>query len=392
MRMPQTASNVRLFRIFAFLNRLELWEAVYVLFLLERGFSLTQYGMLDSLWYVGTLLFEVPTGALTDRYGKRISLLLSVLCQSFAFFLMASGRSFLMMCVSFAMWGLASSFETGTYSAFLYDSLKQVNREQEYGKVIGRTTTWMILASALGGVIAGQLGKVSLALPIVATAWVALFLCPLILFLEEPAVAVVREPSYGLHIRHSIGFVSARPLVALLLLYSAVIGAVMWALRIFYQPLLHFYHVPVQVIGLFYFSLKLLSAAGAHVSDSVHNRLGALTIYLIPLFLVAAILVMGSFVTPWVLGLICVPFFIEGLYQPILNALVNKNVPSGKRATIISLGSVISCVISTVVNTPLGWIGDTASLQMAFQVIAVGTVVSMALILAFLKREASGLA
>jgi len=80
--MRETQSNVRLFQIFAFLNRLELWDAVYVLFLLDRGFSLAQYGILDSLWYVGTLLFEVPTGALTDRYGKRISLFLSVLSQS----------------------------------------------------------------------------------------------------------------------------------------------------------------------------------------------------------------------------------------------------------------------------------------------------------------------
>jgi MFS family permease len=388
--MRETQSNVRLFQIFAFLNRLELWDAVYVLFLLDRGFSLAQYGILDSLWYVGTLLFEVPTGALTDRYGTRISLFLSVLSQSLAFFIMASGRSFLAMSIAFALWGFASSFETGTYSAFLYDSLKEVNRERDYRRVISRTTTLQIVASALGGAVAGYLGGISKALPIQATAVIALFLCPLVLFLKEPQVLEVGEPSYRLHIRESIRFVSLRRLVVLLLLYSAVMGAVVWGLRIFYQPLLDFYQIPVQGIGLLYLFLKLCAAAGAHFSAPLYRMLGRVTIYLIPLVLVVAVFGMGFFITPWVVGFIFVPFFIEGFYQPILSALLNENIPSGKRATIISLGSVVSCLISTAVNPVLGRIGDVVSLQMAFRVVGIGTFACMALLLAFLGREAMG--
>ena len=122
-----TETNIKLFRLFAFLNRLDMWNAVHVLFLLQRGFSLTQYSILDSLWYVGTLVFEVPTGALTDRCGKKVALLLAVLLQGLAFITMITGRSFLALCMAFVVWGLTSSLETGTYSAFLYESLKQVD-------------------------------------------------------------------------------------------------------------------------------------------------------------------------------------------------------------------------------------------------------------------------
>lgn len=73
--MRDVQSSIRLFQLFAFLDRLEMWHAVQVRFLLQRGLTLAQYSVLDTLWYVGTLAFEVPTGAITDRCGKRLSLL-----------------------------------------------------------------------------------------------------------------------------------------------------------------------------------------------------------------------------------------------------------------------------------------------------------------------------
>jgi len=134
-------TQVRLFQLFAFLSRLELWGAVHVLFLLQRGFSLMQYGLLDTMWYVGSVLFEVPTGALADRLGNRAALLLAMVSQACSFALIAVARSFWAMAAAFTLWGLASAFETGTYSAFLYDSLKQAGQESDYGAVHGRTAT-----------------------------------------------------------------------------------------------------------------------------------------------------------------------------------------------------------------------------------------------------------
>ena len=67
-------SNVRLFYVYIFLNRLEMWLPVTALFLLDRGCSLTQYTLVDAVWYLSTVLFEVPTGVVTDRYGKKVSL------------------------------------------------------------------------------------------------------------------------------------------------------------------------------------------------------------------------------------------------------------------------------------------------------------------------------
>ena len=380
-------SNVRLFYVYIFLNRLELWLPITVLFVTAKGFSLAQYTALDAVWYISTLVFEVPTGAVTDRYGKKISLLVAVLLQSISLFILAFGGSYLAMAISYALWGLGSSFETGTNDAFIYDSLKQINREGDYRKVRGRIATLTFLAGALGSIVAGHLASVRLGLPIVLTASIALLLIPMILLFTEPQVSGTREPSYLLHIKESVHYVLDHRLALLLILYSSILMISVWGLHDFYQPLLRSFDIPVERIGLLYLFFRLCSAAGARLSDPVYRILGRLSIYLMPLCFLIAVWGMGFFVTPWAISFIFVIYFVEGLYSPVLNALLNKNIPSGKRATIISLGSVLDCLAGSALYPVLGKIADLSSLQVTFKVLGAGILVSMALVLAHLRKE-----
>jgi len=380
-------SNIKLFYVYIFLNRLELWLPTVALFLLDRGFSLTQYATVDAIWYVSTLVFEIPTGVITDRYGKKVSLLIAALSLSLSLFILALGGSFLSMVIAYVLWGFASSFESGTYDALIYDTLKQIDREEDYRKVMGQAKTLTILAGALGSAAAGWLGSIRLGLPIILTAAIALLLCPLVLLFKEPDVAQVREPSHLLHVKESIKYVCHHRSIALLIVYSAILETAVWGLYIFYQPLLHSLGIPVVGTGFVYFLFRLFGAGGAYLSDALYRVVGKVSIYFIPLCFVACVFSMGYAVSPWVLSFIFVIFFIEGSSYPILNDLLNKNLPSGKRATIISLGAVLACLMGTLVYPALGRIADASSLQTTFKMLGVGVLVSMSLVLVLLRKE-----
>jgi MFS family permease len=158
-------SNIRLFYVYIFLNRLEMWLPVTVLFVTGRGVSLAQYTILDAVWYASTLAFEVPTGAVTDRYGKKISLLIAALLQSLSLFILAFGNTFLAMLISYVLWGFGASFETGTNDAFIYDSLKQMDKEGDYRKVRGRIADVASLQTTFKVLGLGMLVGMSLVLP-----------------------------------------------------------------------------------------------------------------------------------------------------------------------------------------------------------------------------------
>jgi MFS family permease len=380
-------ANVKLFYIYIFLNRLEMWLPITVLFVQARGFSLAQYTTVDAVWYISTLVFEVPTGVITDRYGKKFSLLVATLVQSLSLFILAFGRSFLSIVVSYVLWGLGASFETGTHDALIYDSLKQIGRQGDYRRIRGRITTLTILAGALGSILVGYLGGIELALPIALTASIALLTCPLILFFTEPESPSAREPSHLLHIRESVQYVLHHRLVALLILYSTIVVTAVWGLHDFYQPYLKAFGVTVETTGLLYFFFRLFGVAGAYFSDGIYGAIGKAAIYLIPLCFLASVLGMGFVVTPWAIGFIFVIYFIEGFHSPILNDLLNRNIPSGKRATIISLGSVLSCTVGATLYPALGRIADVSSLQMTFKVLGLGIFVGMFLVVTFLRTD-----
>jgi MFS family permease len=385
--MRKMQLNVRLFYVYIFLNRLEMWLPVTVLLVQKRGFSLAQYTILDAAWYASTLIFEVPTGVVTDRYGKKISLLIATLVESISLFVLAFAHSFPAMFISYVLWGFGTSFETGTHDALIYDSLKQIDRETDYRRVMGRIRTLVILAGALGSVVAGYLGGVELALPIFLTASIGLLTSPLLLLLTEPEGSDVREPSHLLHIKESTRYVSHHGLVALLILYLSIVATAVWGLHDFYQPLLSTFGIQVETIGLLYLCFRLCGVAGAYFSDAIYRAVGKASITLIPLCFVISVFGMGVFAAPWVIGFVFVIYFMEGLHYPILNDLLNKNLPAGKRATIISLGSVLSCLMGCVGYPALGRIADVFSLQATFMVLGFGFLVCMSLILAFLKRE-----
>jgi hypothetical protein len=174
----------------------------------------------------------------------------------------------------------------------------------------------------------------------------------------------------------------------LLIFYSSIVATAVWGLHDFYQPFLGSFGIEVETTGLLYLFFRLFGVTGAHFSDSIYRTVGKVSIYLIPVCFAFSVLCMGFFITPWVIGCIFVIYFIEGFHYPILNDLLNKNLPPGKRATIISLGSVLSCLMGCVFYPTLGKIADVFSLQMTFKVLGLGMLVSMSLVLAFLRREA----
>jgi MFS family permease len=337
------------------------------------------------------VIFEVTTVLLTDRYGKKPSLGIALLAQAVALFVLASATSFLALLGSYVLWGFASSFETGTTDALVFDSLKQMRREGEYRRIAGTIRTLAILAAAFGSILAGLLGGIRLVLPIVATASIALLLFPLVFVFREPDVPDIRQPSHWLHLKESLRYLGRHRMVTLLLLYPAIMETAVWGLYMFYQPLLRSFHVSVQRMGILYFCFRLLGAAGARLADPAYRIAGRTCIYLIPGAFAVCVLCLGLLVTPWAIAAIFVIFLLAGLYYPMVNALLNQNLPSGNRATILSTGSVLSCSMGAIAYPLLASLADTTSLHMGITALGIGFVALMAPVLALLGKQRLGL-
>jgi len=147
------AHNVGHSYLYAFLMDLSLSAPIWVLYLRdERGFSLTQITLLEVPLFLLIVFAEVPTGAVADRFGRRISLMLASGILAISMFVYGIATSYPVILISNLAWGLAFTFRSGADVALLYDSLQQAGREEEFQRASGR-----LFALRSGAMLAGLL-------------------------------------------------------------------------------------------------------------------------------------------------------------------------------------------------------------------------------------------
>src|SRR5262245_27004899 len=109
---------------------------IWVLYLRDqRGLSMTEITFLEVPLFLLIVFAEVPTGAIADRYGRRISLMLSSAILALSMYVYGVAESYALILVSNLTWGLAFTFRSGADTALLYDSLAALGREDDFQRI-----------------------------------------------------------------------------------------------------------------------------------------------------------------------------------------------------------------------------------------------------------------
>ena len=147
MNLPK---QLRAVRVYSFTSCLRLTDAVWVVLLAARGFTLAQIGLAEAVFHLTSLLCEVPSGVAADLLGRRRSLAVSAVLEICSDLTMAFSRNFAAVCAAMALKALAYTMISGTLEALTYDSLKTSGRESEYLQIDASVSVLQRLATALG--------------------------------------------------------------------------------------------------------------------------------------------------------------------------------------------------------------------------------------------------
>lgn len=140
-----------------FLSNLYFAIPVQTLFLFAKGLSFTQIMLLESALLLGDLLFELPSGVLGDRIGRKWSIVVGqviILCAWIPWFV---GDTFVYFALSFFISGIGSAFQSGSDEALIYDDLKERKQEKFMQKFMGRYQAAMTLGFAIASLAGGFL-------------------------------------------------------------------------------------------------------------------------------------------------------------------------------------------------------------------------------------------
>src|SRR4030042_4296112 len=157
----KSRKNIKLLAIFNFLTDFDLFAPVAVIYFAKVTGSYALAMSVFSIYMVSAAIFEVPTGILSDKIGRRKTIILGSIASFLSALFLALGPSYVFLVASAFFVGLARAFYSGNNDAFLYDTLRDANLEKEYHDFLGKTSSLFQVALAVAALAGSILANFS---------------------------------------------------------------------------------------------------------------------------------------------------------------------------------------------------------------------------------------
>jgi len=341
---------------------------IIVLFFQEKGLTMKEVLLLQSIFSVAILVLEVPSGYFSDKFGRKNSIILGWTLTFIGFIGYALAGDFWGFLLAELMLGLGASFISGTDSALMYDSLLELGREHEYKQIEGRNCSMGLISEGVASIVGGLLALISLNVPIYGEAFVTLISFPVILSIYEP----LSNKSKGKEIKLVKTFKTVSSLwkkevkLKWVILYSSVVATSTIVMVWFIQPYLREGGVELKYFGIIWALLMFVSAFSSwnvqRIEDFFGKKVVLSSMLLLP---VVGYFLLGFTNTIWS-GLFIVFFYVSrGINNPITNDIVQKIISSDVRATVLSVKNMVGRLFFSLLGPIIGWINDLFSLKVA---------------------------
>lgn len=348
--------NITMYMGYSTFSNLLILGPILTLYYLEKGLSFTQIMMISAVSAIGTVIFEVPTGMIADRVGRKYSLMLNSILWAVTCFIYAISNSFWVFLIGEVFFSLGAAFGSGSDSALLYDHLKAYKQEGEYQKIEGRAMSFVFYSQAIGAVLAGYLYKWDNRLPFIVS---LIFVLISVIFawrFEEDKIAVqVAEgekhslKSYVNQFRSGFGVIKGNPKLLSTVAMITLLSVFFRGSFPMYQPYMKAVDLDVTYFGWMFFIFNIIAAQASKLAHRAMKATKSWTLIGMGALIVISYFSMGMVKTTFGVFLICIQQLYRGMSRPIFYKYYNKRIPSDIRATVLStISFMINLCIAAV--------------------------------------------
>ncbi len=325
------------------------WIPVGVLFTRAR-FDLDGAILLASLYYLFVVVLEVPSGWVSDRFGRVPTMRFAALCWMVAHTLVVVGDDWF-PAIAASQFFMASGFSalSGTDVSLHYDSLEALGRADEYQRRQARVSAIGYGATSLATLIGGFLGWINLRVPFAVAIGLAIVQLGVASQLAEPPSRPGQQAaSFPGQIQQCLRYLRGRWIgwlffygIALVTLEHVAVTLLQpWLTEALGQTADELGTTPI-LAGVVFAVVSFVGAGAARASDPVSRRFGV-PATLIWLGVLSSIIVtaMALSTSVFVLGLVALRS-VQGAAAPVLlSSAVAPVVGREHRATFLSLNSL----------------------------------------------------
>ena len=387
--------NIPLDYISVFITNLNMQNSIWVLYLAYCGLNMAEIGVVEGIYHATSIIFEIPSGAVADLLGRKRSMVCSRVCTAISCVVMLFSKSFWWFAAGFAIQALGNNLNSGSEEALVYDSMKCVGQEEGYLKVCGRLDLVLEVSQGIATVLGGILAEYSYFWCYSACLVIALLtLLPVLLMAEAPsgesAVPVSERQEMGAskegqertgcgkkqgaiyfgtcketardvvrqHFRVSGQILKSDIRIFKTIVYYSVVFAAETLLFFYSQQ--YYFGLGYNKVSISFILLAVggASCLGAAFSERFFRNWGPKTVTAAAVAIASALICYGFQNMPLSVAAFTAAGFFNSVLFPIKSDALNQLIPSGQRATLISVDSMFFSVAMIVLFPAAGAMAD----------------------------------
>ncbi len=383
------------FALYGFLKNVRLFDIFILLFLKASGLTYTEIGILYAIREVSINLLEIPTGIFADAYGRRKSMVMSMLSYIFSFSIFYLTSSFVFFAAAMVLFGLGEAYRTGTHKAMILEYLKRKGILDKKVEYYGATRSFSQLGSAINSLLAA-------AVVFYTGNFRDIFLVTLIPYFIN-LVNLATYPSYldgeisrkkrkkRVHatLGNFAGIFKNRPALRAML-NSSTFDAAFKATKDYLQRILEIFalSLPVllflngdqrtaMVIGVTYFFVYLLSSFASRYSYVIVDKIGKLTRAInLTTILGGLALLFTGLAFQFSLDLLSISLFLmlyvlHNMRRPMTVGYISEKIKSKVMASGLSAESQLKTIFAAVFSVIMGYLADALGVSLALASIGI---------------------
>lgn len=351
----QYVKNIKLYQVYSLFTDTIIIGPIIMVYLLAKGLSFPQVMILQSVAAVAIAVLEVPTGALADRVSRKLSIILGAVITAVGLLMLVATSSFAGLILVHVLLALGFTFKSGADTALIYDTLKVLDRIDEFQNIEGRAHAKALWMQAAGSIVAGFAYEINIHLPmLLSTVFMLLTALVAVQFQEVDIREHASKPGYFKQIAETGCFVVRHVKVRALILYAMVFFVFYRYGFFLFQPYMSSVGIPVRYFGVLFFLFNMVAALTSRKADSIMRLTRNRTLMALSGLMIVSFLLLGL-VRFWLgVAAMLLQQMARGLYRPALRKYINKHTPSPMRATVLSFYSLLTQLGSAAANPLLG--------------------------------------
>ncbi|MDK2943973.1 MAG: hypothetical protein PWQ24_688 [Mesotoga sp.] len=376
------------FAAYGFLKNLRFFDPFLILFFREMGLSFLQIGTLVSVREVATNFLELPTGIFADLFGRRLSMVFSMISYLSSFLVFYFFPNFYVYMVAMIAFAFGEAFRTGTHKAMILEYLRINHMTDIKVHYYGATRAASQLGSAINALIAAFLVFYTGSYKIVFLASVLPYAVNLVNLMMYPKEldGELKSGEKRETLKAFLGiFRSASALKGVL--NSSLYDAFFKVIKEYLQPILKALALglpimlafsPEQrtsvIVGVVYFVIFIATSYASKNAGTLSKKLGNEAKSLNYSYIFGAILVIlsGLFQIVSLQVIAVIVFFLlyilENFRRPINISYISDNIDHKTMASGLSVESQLKTLLVAIIAPIVGFLADRLGVGMALAV------------------------